>query len=44
MGLILPFAIGALADAAGTTAALAVLVVQPLGLLLLVALTRRKPA
>ncbi|NVB77885.1 MAG: MFS transporter [Kofleriaceae bacterium] len=44
LGLILPFAIGALADAAGTTAALAVLVVQPLGLLLLVALTRRNSA
>ena len=44
LGLALPFAIGALADAAGTTAALAVLVVQPLGLLVLVAVTRRKPA
>lgn len=42
MGLILPFAIGALADAAGTTAALAVLVIQPVGLLVLVAVTRRQ--
>ncbi len=43
MGLMLPFAIGALADAAGTLAALAVLVVQPIGLLVLVGVTRRKP-
>ena len=36
LGLALPWLVGALADAAGTTAALAVLAIQPLGLLLLV--------
>lgn len=41
LGLALPWLIGALADAAGTTVALAVLVVQPIGLLVLVALSRR---
>lgn len=44
LGLALPFGIGALADAAGTTAALAILVVQPVGLLALVGVTRRKSA
>ncbi len=39
LGLALPWLIGALADAAGTTAALATLALQPLGLLVLVALT-----
>ena len=39
LGLALPWLIGALADAAGTTAALATLALQPMGLLVLVALT-----
>lgn len=40
VGLALPFVVGLIADHAGTTAALAVLVVQPLGLIVLVAATR----
>ena len=36
LGLALPFLVGALADAAGTTVALAVLALQPLGLVILV--------
>lgn len=39
LGLVLPWLIGSLADTAGTTAALAVLAVQPIGLLVLVAIT-----
>ena len=41
LGLAFPFALGAIADATGTTVALALLALQPLGLLVLVATTRR---
>jgi MFS family permease len=40
IGLALPFLVGAVADYAGTSAALALLVLQPLGLVVLVAATR----
>jgi MFS family permease len=43
LGLALPYLIGALADAAGTTMALTVLAAQPLGLVILVASTRVAP-
>ncbi len=41
LGLALPFLIGALADRAGTYVALAVLVTQPIGLIVLTLATRR---
>ena len=41
LGLALPFLVGSVADHAGTTAALALLVAQPLGLVVLVAATRK---
>jgi len=44
LGLALPFVIGVVADAAGTGIALSLLVVQPLGLVLLVAATRARAA
>jgi hypothetical protein len=42
LGLALPFLVGSVADHAGTTAALALLVAQPLGLTILVATTRAR--
>ena len=41
LSLALPVLVGSVADHAGTTAALALLVAQPLGLVVLVAATRR---
>jgi hypothetical protein len=44
LGLALPFLIGVVADRAGMPVALALLLVQPLGLALLAAVSRRRPA
>jgi MFS family permease len=44
IALALPFLVGSVADHAGTTAALALLVAQPLGLVVLVAATRHRSA
>jgi hypothetical protein len=41
LALALPFLVGSVADHAGTSAALALLAAQPLGLVVLVAVTRR---
>ena len=43
LGLALPWLVGSVADHAGTTVALVLLVAQPLGLLLLVAASRTRP-
>jgi fucose permease len=43
LGLALPWLLGEVADAWGTLAALALLVLQPLGLVLLVGATRSRP-
>jgi hypothetical protein len=44
LGLALPYLVGLVADAAGTTAALAILAIQPVGLVILVGVAPRASA